>query len=221
HTETGRVKGKLGYMSPEAVSGRAVGPVSDVFSAGVVAHELLTAHPLFSAGTDYDTLVPVHAAEIQPPSRPNPAVPAALDDLVLAALERDPEHRLQSAGAFREGLEYVAAQSGLRFSARDVAEWIAQVSLTEDPADPRAALPSASLGGVSPLFSFGSRSSQSDPDQRQQSSEIAGRGAPSQPGAPVRGRTSRLEAVRVDDDRAIAEMMWGGEALPSPSPSLD
>src|ERR1041385_678886 len=42
HTESGRVKGKLGYMSPEAVSGRAFGPVSDVFSAGVVCHELLT-----------------------------------------------------------------------------------------------------------------------------------------------------------------------------------
>jgi serine/threonine protein kinase len=133
HTESGRVKGKLGYMSPEAVSGRAFGPVSDVFSAGVVAHELLTAHPLFSARTDYDTLIRIHEAEILPPSRRNPGVPAALDEIVLAALDRDPDRRLQSAAAFRQGLDYVAEQAGIRFSARDVTEWRARIATSDDP----------------------------------------------------------------------------------------
>ena len=49
HTESGQVKGKLGYMSPEAALGMQIGPVSDVFSMGVVAWELVTASPLFSA----------------------------------------------------------------------------------------------------------------------------------------------------------------------------
>jgi serine/threonine protein kinase/tetratricopeptide (TPR) repeat protein len=142
YTERGRVKGKLGYMSPEAVSGRPFGPVSDVFSAGVVAHELLTAHPLFSAKTDYDTLIRIHEAEIPPPSRRNPSVPAALDDLVLAALARDSERRLQTAGAFRQGLEYVAEQAGIRFSARDVAEWRGRISANRwDPDLPPSTIP--------------------------------------------------------------------------------
>src|SRR4029079_7013641 len=154
HTESGRVKGKLGYMSPEAVSGRAFGPVSDVFSAGVVAHELLTAHPLFSAKTDYDTLIRISEAEILPPSRRNASVPAALDEVVLAALHRDPDRRLQTAGAFREALEYVADQSGIRFSSRDVAEWRAKIATTEDPWGSRTSLPNVPSGPVSRAFPF-------------------------------------------------------------------
>src|SRR5215475_11605073 len=154
HTESGRVKGKLGYMSPEAVSGRSFGPVSDVFSAGVVAHELLTAHPLFSAKTDYDTLIRIHEAEIPPPSRRNPSVSAALDEIVLAALHRDPERRLQSAGALRQGLDYVAEQAGIRFSARDVAEWRARIATTEDPWGSRTSLPNVSSAAVSRAFPF-------------------------------------------------------------------
>src|SRR5262249_20728494 len=117
HTESRRIKGKLGYMSPEAVSGRALGPASDVVSARGGAHELLTARPLFTARTDYDPLLRLREAEIPPPSRRNPSSPAALDEIVLAALARDSERRLPSARAFRQGLEDVAEQAGIRFSA--------------------------------------------------------------------------------------------------------
>jgi serine/threonine protein kinase len=148
HTESGRVKGKLGYMSPEALSGRAFGPVSDVFSAAVVAHELLTAHPLFSAKTDYETLIRIHEAEIPPPSRRNPSVPALLDEVILAALSRDPERRLMTAGAFREALEYVTDQSGIRFSARDVAEWRAKIGTHDAPWGPDTPMPQVSTSTV-------------------------------------------------------------------------
>jgi serine/threonine protein kinase len=56
HTESGQVKGKLGYMSPESALGQSAGAVSDVFSMGVVAWELVTASPLFSARTDFETM---------------------------------------------------------------------------------------------------------------------------------------------------------------------
>src|SRR6185295_11598595 len=42
-TQTGRVKGKLAYMAPEAISGKELDSRSDIFSVGVIAHELLTA----------------------------------------------------------------------------------------------------------------------------------------------------------------------------------
>ena len=128
HTENGLVKGKLGYMSPEAVVGGAVGPPSDVFSAGVVAYELLTAQPLFSARTDYETMRRVREAEILPPSGRNPGVPASLDRVVLRALERDERCRLQTAGEFRKALEQVGIEAGIRCSSSDVAAWCSRAA---------------------------------------------------------------------------------------------
>ena len=209
HTESGRVKGKLGYMSPEAVTGRAFGPVSDVFSAGVVAHELLTAHPLFSAKTDYDTLIRIHEAEIPPPSRRNPGVPASLDEVVLAALSRDPERRLQTAGAFREALEYVAEQSGVRYSARDVAEWRAKIATTDDPWGSRTSLPNVSSSVVSRAFPF--------PDSRNSlSGSRSGRqtetGRPSGLIPGMGGIPSLADMPDgIDEDKAVADMTWGAE----------
>ncbi len=217
HTESGRVKGKLGYMSPEAVTGRAFLAVSDVFSAGVVAHELLTAHPLFSAKTDYDTLIRIHEAEIPPPSRRNPGVPAALDEVVLAALSRDPERRLQSAGAFREALEYVAEQAGIRFSARDVAEWRSKIATTEDPWGSRTSLPNVSSAAVSRALPFPeTRSSLSAPHQRPQPSEpTGGQARQSQPDARVRRITGALDEAPVDDEKSLADLTWGSDIAPS------
>jgi serine/threonine-protein kinase len=213
HTESGRVKGKLGYMSPEAVTGRAFGPVSDVFSAGVVAHELLTAHPLFSAKTDYDTLIRIHEAEIPPPSRRNPGVPSALDEVVLAALSRDPERRLQTAGAFREALEYVAEQSGVRFSARDVAEWRAKIATTEDPWGSRTSLPNVSSSAVSRAFPYpDSRSSLSGAHQRPRSDSHTPSSRLSQE---PRLSASGLPALNDpagdtgDEDKSVADLTWG------------
>jgi serine/threonine-protein kinase len=223
HTESGRVKGKLGYMSPEAVTGRAFLPVSDVFSAGVVAHELLTAHPLFSAKTDYDTLIRIHEAEIPPPSRRNPGVSAALDEVVLAALSRDPERRLQTAGAFRVALEYVAEQSGIRFSARDVAEWRARIATTEDPWGSRTSLPNVSSGPVSRGFRFPeSRNPLSGPHQRPQPPSPSD-DHPLTPSlqATRPGRiTGPLADLPADEEKSVADMTWGGDPQPSPLHAL-
>jgi len=218
HTESGRVKGKLGYMSPEAVTGRAFLPVSDVFSAGVVAHELLTAHPLFSAKTDYDTLIRIHEAEIPPPSRRNPGVPAALDEVVLAALSRDPERRLQTAGAFREALEYVAEQAGVRFSARDVAEWRAKIATTEDPWGSRTSLPNVSSSMASRAFPFQeSRNSLSGPHQRPQPPEAqSGPLRALQQEPRPRRITSSVDEMPGDDEKAVADLTWGSDMPQSP-----
>jgi serine/threonine protein kinase len=139
---TRSVRGKLGYMSPEAVLGRELGPPADVFSIGVIAHELLTCQPLFSAKTADETLTRLAELEIAHPSHRNPSVPASLDQLVLAALERIDDHRLQSAGDFRGALERVAIQAGIRVSSGDVAAWLAKIS-TSPGAAPSTRLPSS------------------------------------------------------------------------------
>jgi serine/threonine protein kinase len=132
HTESGQVKGKLGYMSPEVALGLPVGPVADMFSVGVVAWELVTASPLFSARTDYETMRKIREEPIAPPSRLNPACPSKLDQVILAALEREPEQRLASARLFRNVLDQIAAEASTQVSARSVAEWMLKFVQPED-----------------------------------------------------------------------------------------
>lgn len=132
HTESGLVKGKLGYMSPEAALGMQLTPVADIFSVGVVAWELITASPLFSSRTDFETMRRIREADIVPPSHRNPACSRDLDQLILSALERDPNRRLPTAGQFRATLDHIAARLGVQANARTVAEWCSQYTQPGD-----------------------------------------------------------------------------------------
>ncbi len=123
-TRSGRVKGKFGYMSPEALRGRPLDGRSDIFSAGVVAHELLTSRRLFGSTHSYQTIANMHQGEIAPPSRTNLRCPPDLDDLVLTALERDPDDRFSSAEAMRDALYRVALTHRLEATSDQIAEYM-------------------------------------------------------------------------------------------------
>ncbi len=112
-TEFGTVKGKPPYMSPEQVKNEALDRRSDVFSLGVVLHELLTGERLFDGDSVYAVALAVDQQEIRPPSQVLGAeLPAGLDAAVMNALERDPERRTPTAAAFAEQLEQAIAAAG-------------------------------------------------------------------------------------------------------------
>ena len=102
-----------GYVAPEALVGMNPDPRSDIFSLGVVAHEMLTNRPLFHGYNDHDTLARVCSLPIPLPSTINPAVTPDIEGLVLMALTRDPAYRWQSAAMLRDGLVSVAQRNGL------------------------------------------------------------------------------------------------------------
>ncbi len=133
-TQTGRVKGKLAYMAPEAISGsRDLDARSDIWAAGVILHELLTARPLFASKNEYQTLLKVQRGEITPASTFNQATPPELDAIVFKALERDPDDRFGGAHALREELDEVRRHYQLKSTARDVAAWIDWAFSLETP----------------------------------------------------------------------------------------
>ena len=131
HTESGLAKGKLGYMAPEVALGLTVAPGADVFSLGVVAWELITAQPLFTSRSDFETMRRLREDPVVAPSQVNPDCPPELDALVLRAADRDHERRLPSASAFRRQLDHIAARYGISLSAHAVADWIAQFPSTQ------------------------------------------------------------------------------------------
>jgi serine/threonine-protein kinase len=123
-TETGRFRGKLGYLSPEAIQGQTIDRRSDLFSLGVIAYELLTARPLFGAVSDFDTLSRVQFGQVDPPSVVNPMVPLELEAIVMTALAKDPGDRWQSAAAMRNALLEVAALCGGMVTDQVIGEWV-------------------------------------------------------------------------------------------------
>ncbi len=102
--EPGVVRGKTAYLSPEQAGGLPVDGRSDLFSAGVVLHELLTGRRLFAAPSDLLTLEHVLEAPVPSPRALRPEIPEAVADAVLSALERDPERRPPSAAALAAAL---------------------------------------------------------------------------------------------------------------------
>ncbi len=103
-TEPGQIKGKYAYMSPEQCAGKNLDRRSDVFSLGIVFHELLTGHRLFARPTEMETLRAVCEGSIAPPSKVAPGVPAAIESVCLRALERRREERYASCAEMRKDL---------------------------------------------------------------------------------------------------------------------
>ncbi|HSD71794.1 MAG TPA: TonB family protein [Thermoanaerobaculia bacterium] len=106
-TESGALKGKLQYMSPEQAWGKPIDHRSDLFSLGCVLHEMLTGERLFRGDSDLTVLELVRKAEVTPPSRANREVPPALDAIVLKALAREPQDRYGTGSEMLRDLESV------------------------------------------------------------------------------------------------------------------
>jgi beta-lactam-binding protein with PASTA domain len=103
-TETGSIMGTAQYLSPEQAQGQPVSPRSDLYSIGVMLYELLTGKVPFDAESPV-TIALKHVSEAPvPPSQVNPAVPPALDAVVLRALEKEPADRFADADAFAAAL---------------------------------------------------------------------------------------------------------------------
>ncbi|MCP4868219.1 MAG: protein kinase [Proteobacteria bacterium] len=103
-SESGVLKGKYSYMSPEQASGFEVDHRSDVFSTGICLWEMLTGNRLFRYASEIETLEAIKACAVPPPSEYNPDVPPELDEICLIALAREPSARYQQASDMQHAL---------------------------------------------------------------------------------------------------------------------
>jgi serine/threonine protein kinase len=146
-TDAGTVKGKMSYIAPELLQGQPADARSDLFSLGVVLHELLCGRRLFVGENDLETLKLVSEMPVPRPSSRNPEVKPAFDEVILRALERDPAKRYQSADEMSQDLERLVLRK--RYAASSFAKQL------------RALVPPTEAGGeaVPVEIDFGQRDS--------------------------------------------------------------
>jgi serine/threonine-protein kinase len=123
-TETGTVKGKCAYMSPEQCLGEPLDHRSDLFSLGATFYELVTGAPLFEQETDYMTQRAVVEGPVSPPSALRPDLPPELEMLILQSLERAPALRCASAAEMGETLRAIRGRLELGGDPARMAEYL-------------------------------------------------------------------------------------------------
>jgi len=134
-TEPGVVKGKFSYLSPEAAEGKDVDARSDIFSAGVILHELLTNRRLFTGKSDLETVDLVKKCRIPAPSSINDKIKVELDAVVLKALAKDRRRRYQSAREFGDQLADFLFANGMKVTGFDVARSVRELFGRKDTLD--------------------------------------------------------------------------------------
>jgi signal transduction histidine kinase len=108
HTE---IVGTMAYLAPEQTgrTGRSVDQRADLYALGATLYELATGGPPFGSG-DPLRLTHDHLARVPtPPAEANPAVPGPLSAIIMHLLEKEPDHRYQSAEGLVHDLERLSA----------------------------------------------------------------------------------------------------------------
>ncbi len=111
-TEPGMVLGTVGYMSPEQVRGEPVDHRSDIFSLGAILYEMLSGARAFRRNSSIETLSAILKEEPQDLTELLPNIPPAVEKLVRHCMEKDREHRIQSARDLAFHLEMLSTMTG-------------------------------------------------------------------------------------------------------------
>src|SRR5688572_25304019 len=104
-TQTGFVKGKIGYMAPEQVRRQELDARTDVFALGIVLYELTTMERAFREESDRMTLERIKIGSYRRPSEIVADYPKDLEKIVARALRVDPRERFPDAESMRAAIE--------------------------------------------------------------------------------------------------------------------
>jgi serine/threonine-protein kinase len=93
------------YMAPEQVRGKRGDERTDLYSLGAVLYEMTTGSVPFEGANPFVVMNSRLTRDPIPPRKLNPEISTALEEIILHAMEREPQHRYQSASAMKKELD--------------------------------------------------------------------------------------------------------------------
>jgi len=111
-TQEGTVLGTFQYMAPEQLAGEEADARSDIFALGAVLYEMTTGKRAFDGKTKTSLVSQIVAGQPRAVREMQPMTPAALEHVIRRCLEKEPDHRWQSASDIAEELRWIAAEGG-------------------------------------------------------------------------------------------------------------
>jgi serine/threonine protein kinase len=145
-TQTGTLKGKAPYMSPEQCRGQRLDRRTDLFSLGVVMFELTLGRRPFRGENDFTIMEQIVHGKAPLPSSIVAGYPPELEAIVMKLLARDPGARYATAEAMLQDLESFVAQHEVWVSSNSVGKYMRAVFADRVDAWERAADDGVSLG---------------------------------------------------------------------------
>jgi serine/threonine protein kinase len=135
-TQSGVVKGRFNYISPEAARGDSPDQRGDLFGCGVVLYEMLTGRHPFIRPTEADTLAAIRNGDFPAPSAVNADIPYQLEAVIERALQVDPQGRYATATTMKEALDTFFHDAGFIFSHSTLAAFLKGLLQDEKPLPP-------------------------------------------------------------------------------------
>lgn len=161
-TEIGTQKGKMGYMSPEQVTGGRIDHRSDLFAATVIFFEMLTMSRLFKEKNDLDVMLKIRDVNIESDLNRLRNLPSDLRAIIEKGLSRDASERFQTAAEYHDAIADFVRRADIRVGETQLATFMQQVfadRLTDEKRlranDPDSAEPYESIVSADdPRFRF-------------------------------------------------------------------
>ena len=139
-TQTGFVKGKVSYMSPEQLEGKDATRQSDIFSLGTVFYELITGEKLFEGDSDFTIMRKIATGEVNLARLDELNLPAKLKDIFLKSLAKDLSLRYQSANEMYVDLYQLGREQYRGEPTSEISRLVHEIHVGEDepetPAEP-------------------------------------------------------------------------------------
>ncbi len=126
-TQTGTIKGKVGYMAPEQARGGHVDHRADLFAVGVMLYQAVSGRRYWGDEQDMPILVKLANEQLPDVSAGLAGAPEALAAMVRRALSADPAGRYASAAEFQAELEHYGAAAGALATRREVGAYVSSL----------------------------------------------------------------------------------------------